>query len=76
MSHYRNRKEASEYIKEKGLDISPKTLAKFATVGGGPKFQRFKRRVVYTTEFLDEWLEERLSPPVRSTSEFPKEFEF
>lgn len=70
MSRFRNRKEAATYLEEKGLPISPKTLAKMATVGGGPRFQRFNRRPVYTEEFLDEWIAARLSQPVRSTSEF------
>lgn len=37
---YLTRGQASEYCIKKGLPVSPKTLAKYACVGGGPKFRK------------------------------------
>lgn len=66
---YRTRREAALYIEERGLKISPKTLQKYATVGGGPIYQIFGNRAVYTDPDLDAWVDAKLSPPRRSTSE-------
>ena len=63
---YRTRIEASDYLKARGLKVEPTTLQKFATVGGGPKFQHFGNRVVYTDANLDAWAEQKLSTPRRS----------
>ena len=66
------RTEASEYLKERwGIDRAPSTLAKLACIGGGPRFQRANRIPLYAPEFLDEWAQEILSPPMRSTSDAP-----
>lgn len=60
--------QASEYCIKKGLPVSPKTLAKYACVGGGPKFRKFgTMRVIYKVEDLDEWIERRLSKIFSST---------
>lgn len=37
------------------LSIGANTLKKLRVVGGGPAFHRIGRRVVYSTEILDEW---------------------
>lgn len=67
---YLNRKEASEYLSKKVLSRSFKTLGKYATIGGGPKFRKFgKRQVVYAVADLDTWIAEQLSRPFGSTSE-------
>lgn len=66
---YLERTEAAEYLTARGLRITKATLQKFATVGGGPAYQRFGLRVVYTLQSLDEWAEKKLSPLKRSTSE-------
>ena len=64
------RTEASRYLKEKwGIDRAPSTLAKLATLGGGPRFQRANRIPLYSPEFLDEWARSILSPPMTSTSD-------
>jgi len=64
------RKEASRYLKEHwGIDRAPSTLAKLATLGGGPPFQKAGRIPLYSTQALDEWANAMLSPPVSSTSE-------
>ena len=64
------RREASRYLQERyGISAKPATLAKYATLGGGPIFRRAGRFPVYDMQDLDDWAESRLSPPVRSTSE-------
>ncbi len=63
------RKEAARYLTEqRGLPISAQTLAKYATVGGGPAFRKFGRFPLYQVEDLDAWAHSRLGPPQRSTS--------
>lgn len=68
MTKYFNRREASEYIREQGLPCAPATLAKMATVGGGPIYRKFSRNVVYTREDLDAWILSRLSAPKTNTA--------
>lgn len=64
------RKEASVYLLENwGISRTPNTLAKLATVGGGPSFERESRFPLYITDNLDIWAGEQLSPLVSSTSE-------
>jgi len=63
------RPEAAEYLTDRGFKTSKLTLAKFATIGGGPVYQIFGNSALYTPENLDHWAEEKLSPPRRSTSE-------
>ena len=36
---YLTREQAAEYCIKQGLPVSPKTLAKYACVGGGPTFR-------------------------------------
>lgn len=65
---YLTRGQAAEYCIKQGLPVSPKTLAKYACVGGGPKFRKFRTmRVIYKIEDLDEWIERRLSKTFSST---------
>jgi hypothetical protein len=65
-----NRKTASKYLEEEhGIKRSPSTLAKLACLGGGPKFQKAGRQVIYTAELLDAWAEEIKTRPISSTSE-------
>lgn len=65
---YLTRGQAAEYCIKQGLPVSPKTLAKYACIGGGPKFRKFgTMRVIYKIEDLDEWIERRLSKTFSST---------
>jgi hypothetical protein len=41
------------------LNLSPRTLEKLRTIGGGPRFRKLGRRVVYKTADLDAWAESR-----------------
>lgn len=64
------RAEASDYLRERhSLEIAKSTLAKFATVGGGPVMVYSGRFPYYRPADLDAWAEDRISPPCRSTSE-------
>jgi hypothetical protein len=64
------RTDAAKYIEEKwGARYSPKTLAKLAVVGGGPKFRKAGRIPLYEQPHLDDWVRAKLSSLVSSTSE-------
>jgi len=51
---YLSNDEAAEYLK-----LSPRTLEKQRVIGGGPKFRKFGRRVVYALADLEAWAEAR-----------------
>jgi len=62
--------EVPEYMLQKhGIPIATSTLAKLATIGGGPAMQHAGRIPLYHVNDLDAWAGERLSKPARSTSE-------
>lgn len=64
------RSEASTYLEQRhGLTVAVATLAKFATVGGGPAFNKFGRFPLYEPAQLDAWATKRLGPARTSTSE-------
>lgn len=63
------RREAAEYLSSRGIRTAPATLAKYATIGGGPKFRHFGRWPRYLASELDEWIDARLSGPKKSTSD-------
>jgi hypothetical protein len=64
------RSAASKYLDDEwGIQRSPKTLAKLAVVGGGPKFRKAGRVPLYDPPNLDEWARKMLSGLVSSTSE-------
>jgi len=59
---------ASEYLKKRGCDTAEATLAKYRSVGGGPRFLRFGRRIRYRPSALDEHIA-RITRELRNTSE-------
>lgn len=62
--------EASEYLcLAHGIEVAPATLAKWASVGGGPAFQKVNRTPLYPKTELDSWAADKLGIPIRSTSE-------
>lgn len=64
------RKEAAAYLFEThGVPVAVATLAKMATVGGGPSITYFGRIPLYDLGHLDEWARQKLGRPVSSTSE-------
>lgn len=69
-SNFMRRRAAGAYLRNRYGHGSEKTLAKLASVGGGPEFRKAGDRVVlYTKEALDAWALARISGPVRTTSE-------
>jgi hypothetical protein len=70
------RAEAAEHIRGKwGYPCSPRTLAKYAVIGGGPPFRKAGRFPLYTPDDLDGWVGGKLSNLVTSTSELIKKAE-
>lgn len=72
MKQYVRRSPAAEYVKERYGFCTEKSLAKLATIGGGPKYRKIGKMVVYDLDDLDAWAQSRMSEPVGSTSEYPK----
>lgn len=66
------RAEAAEFLTSKGFPIAVSTLAKLATIGGGPIFRRYGRWPVYQAADLLDWARNRTSQAVHSTSELPR----
>jgi hypothetical protein len=67
------RGEAANHIQgEWGYPCSPRTLAKYAVVGGGPPFRKAGRFPLYHPDDLDGWVRGKLSDLVTSTSELIK----
>jgi hypothetical protein len=67
------RAEAAKYLEDElGYPMKPKTLAKLAVEGGGPKFRKAGRFPLYEPAELDEWVALKLSRPVSSTSELAR----
>lgn len=50
-----NNQAAAEY-----LNLSPRTLEKQRVNGGGPRFRKLGRRVVYALADLDAWANARI----------------
>ncbi len=65
------RREASEYLRAcYGIPCAPATLAKYASVGGGPAFFKAGARcALYDRAELDRWAKERLGAALSSTSD-------
>ncbi len=66
------RAEAAAFLAERGYRVSATTLGKYACVGGGPVYEKFGRRPLYTERGLLEWVEGRTSTPQRHTSEMSR----
>jgi len=58
------RREVAEYLSREGYPIRPTTLAKLASIGGGPPFAKFGKRVTYDSARALEWAKAKLSPEV------------
>ncbi len=65
---YMNRKAAADWLTARGLTIKATTLAKYATIGGGPRITRWGRLVRYAATDLETWAAGRLRV-VASSSE-------
>jgi len=53
-ARYLTNDEAADYLR-----LSPRTLEKMRVIGGGPRFRKFGRRVMYAIADLDEWADRR-----------------
>lgn len=53
-ARYLTNDEAAEHLR-----LSPRTLEKQRVIGGGPKFRKFGRRVMYAVADLDAWADAR-----------------
>ena len=60
--------QASTYLTNLGLKTARATLAKLRVIGGGPKFHKFGRMVLYKSNDLENWAESRISVAKSSTS--------
>ena len=49
-----NNNEAAQF-----LNLSPRTLEKQRVIGGGPRFRKFGRRVLYAVSDLEVWANAR-----------------
>lgn len=50
---YLTNDEAATYLR-----LSPRTLEKQRVIGGGPRFRKFGRRVMYAVADLDAWADQ------------------
>jgi len=41
------------------LQLSPRTLEKMRVIGGGPRYRKLGRRVVYSMQDLEAWADAR-----------------
>jgi hypothetical protein len=64
-------REASEFLARFGVSRKPATLNRLRCQGGGPRFRRIGRAVYYEPEALRSWVDERITRPLRSTSDRP-----
>jgi hypothetical protein len=61
---------AAAYIREvHGVPVAEQTLNKLRCIGGGPRFERFGRAVLYRPADLDAWVLARLGSSLRNTAE-------
>lgn len=67
------RQEASVYLVELfGIPAATATLAKLASIGGGPPFYKYNRTPLYPRSELDAWALGKLLRKYCSTSEYPR----
>ena len=56
---YLNRREAAAALTAAGFPTATATLEKLATVGGGPTYRKYGRKVIYDRDDLFAWAEAR-----------------
>ena len=63
MSETTNARAAARYLTNDEaaafLRLSPRTLEKQRVIGGGPRFRKFGRRVLYAIDDLEAWADAR-----------------
>jgi hypothetical protein len=63
-----SRKQAARYLTERGMETAPQTLARKFCEGTGPLCSSLNRRAMYSRKHLDDWFNEQLAAPRRSSS--------
>jgi hypothetical protein len=63
------RKATATALRAAGFPVSEATLATMASRGGGPPYRLFGRKPLYLWGDALDWATNRLSKPIRSTSE-------
>lgn len=63
------RREAAQWLTDNGYRTAEASLAKWATTGGGPEFEKFGRKPLYTEAGLLTWVASRTTGPRRNTSQ-------
>lgn len=53
-ARYLTNEEAADFLR-----LSPRTLEKQRVIGGGPRFRKFGRRVMYAVADLETWADAR-----------------
>jgi hypothetical protein len=54
------------------VGLAPQTLNKLRCIGGGPPYYKHDRRVVYSAQHLDEWLQSRLRTSTSDSGAQPR----
>lgn len=62
------REEAAGEIRQRGIPCTKGTLAKLASIGGGPVYRVFGKNALYTLADINEWIDRKISAPRASTS--------
>jgi hypothetical protein len=62
-------RQAAAFLTASGYATASATLNKLRCIGGGPAFEKFGRRPLYSESSLLQWVQSRTSHPLRSTSE-------
>jgi len=57
-ARYLTNDEAADFLR-----LSPRTLEKQRVIGGGPRFRKFGRRVMYSVADLETWADARSCDP-------------
>jgi hypothetical protein len=68
----RDTRQAAAFLTDRGFRIAPATLNKLRCVGGGPAFEKFGRRPLYSETSLLAWVQARTTGPLRSSSDAKK----
>jgi len=58
-----NRFQAADFLCRLGYRVAHATLSKYVTVGGGPEYEKFGRRPLYTEQGLLNWVRDRTTKP-------------
>ena len=64
-----DRQQAAAFLSARGYRTAPATLAKLASIGGGPVFESFGRKPLYREADLLAWAQGRTTGPRRSTTD-------